>query len=456
MVELKISLRCSQPARKKTVYILNLISSFTGLKFTLTDDKADIIYGEADNEKALVIPFRELMAKSSIDSPVDWQHTDSKFKVMLPAYIANESININNSRLSFDLFQLMFRFLTTGLTNQKNPTWLSQNNAVCVYPVFDSYVEYFIQALKDLNKISQGFQRISPWPNGAKFALGLSHDIDIFKRKVAGSLVMLAKSIYTDEIPGGIKGSITGLADSLKAAVSGGLNPYMMIDKWFSIEGSATFFVFAGDRRSSKDPTYKPDDVYKVLTDCKSGKYEIGLHNGLGTWADKNELNELRNRLAELFGSEIHGLRPHYLDCRYPDFWRNAESYEYSSSVGSDTIAGFTGGINFPFFGFDFETGDAFDILEIPIGLMDGALFSEKDKSTREKIVETIIESCIANHGLLVLDWHTRTAYEPDFPGWLKTYCSILEKAKAAGAYLAPLNEINNRWRNHCASVFLS
>jgi len=456
MVELKISLRCSKSAREKTIYILNLISSFTGLKFIITDDKADIIYGEADNEKALVIPFRELMAINSIDPPDDWRHNDSKFRIMLPAYVANESININNFRLSFDLFQLMFRFLTTSLTNQKNPLWLAENKKACVSPMFDRYVEYFIQALKDSNIIQQSFQRISPWPNGASFALGLSHDIDIFKRKVAGSLVMLAKSIYSNKIPGGIKGSITGLADSMAATFSCKPNPYRMISRWLNIEDSAAFFVFAGDRRSLKDPTYKPDDVRRILGQYESSRYEIGLHNGIGTWADKDELNTLRNRLADLFKTEVHGIRPHYLDCRYPDFWKNAESYKYSSSVGSDTTAGFTCGINFPFWGFDFETGNTFDILEIPIGLMDGALFSEKNDSAREKIVDSIIESCIANHGLLVLDWHTRTAYEPDFPGWFETFRSILEKAKAAGAYIAPLNEINNRWRNYCASVSLS
>ena len=454
MIELTVGFKCPPAAEKKAIYILNLIASITGLRFKRTDTKPDITYGTGENSCGLCIPCIDYSINLN-----DWHLFNKKSRFILPEFISFNLFEVKERKIGLDILSLMFEFLRTGLENHKESIWSPdkiKSGSYYIYPFLNSYVDFFIQALKSSGLISEVFQNRSPWPNGAKYAIGLSHDIDIFKRKLFGSLAILAKSVYSDKIPGGVKGSLTGLADSVKTTLPGKTNPYRMTDKWLETDGHTTFFVYSGNRKSSLDPTYKPVDVYKVLGDYKNRPYEIGLHNGIGTWSNKSELESYKNRLSEIFNTEIHGLRPHYLDCSYPGYWDNAKSFAYSSSVGSDSIPGFTCGINFPFFGFDFETGDAIDILEIPIGIMDGALFSLSDKMIRERTIDHILKSCLINHGLLVLDWHNRTMYEPDFPGWLETYISILEKAKSAGAYIAPLNEINRRWRDHCVSVFLS
>jgi hypothetical protein len=464
MTELTCSLKCPVRAEKIAVYMLNLIASITGLRFRRVDGQADINYGEVCESESLVIPHRKIDEELGLSDPDSWNLLESgDFKIVLPGYIKSESalrqVNVHNGKIVFDLFLLMFNFLKTALSfHNRVPEFFQRfkTGNGCIFPIFEGYIEYFLQILKYCHKIPLDFQRKSPWPGGAVFALGISHDIDIFKRKFPGSVAMLMKSIFSDEIPGGVKGSLTGLFESVSTTLTGKTNPYSLIEKWFDIESEKTFFIHAGERWSPKDPTYDPQDVKRTLDRFNKDCFEVGLHNSIGTWVDKQKLKKQRDMLSDIFDRDIEGIRPHYLDCKYPDFWRNAEEFKYSSSVGSDTIPGFTCGINIPFFGFDFDTGDVLDILELPIGLMDCALFTANEKTVRERMIDELIDACISTHGLLVLDWHTRTAYEPDFPGWFETYCLILKKARSAGAFIAPLSKINNYWKSHCTSFFLS
>jgi len=456
MHSLTITFRCHGTAENRARYFLDLFSSITDIRFVPVSINADLIYGEPREDEQYRMAIKQV---DYVIEQADWALVDAKSRLILPSFVSPDLAQPSGRRLEFDIFSIMFEFMKTGLLNHGDPFWHPGRFSTTlryVYPFFDSYIDCLLGALKASALLPQDFSRPSPWPENAEFAVGLSHDIDIFRRKVPGSLVMLAKSVFSDEIPGGFAGSIRGLADSVTSMLPGVVNPYRQLSKWREIEDAATYFVFSGKRRSRKDPKYKPAHVARRLRQVDSKSYEIGLHNGIGTFGDPEHLAAQKQRLAETFKAEILGIRPHYLDCRYPAFWRSASDFEYASSVGSDAMPGFTSGINFPFFGFDFDTAERLDVLELPIGLMDCALFGIENDAVRERSVDTMIKTCRANHGLLVLDWHNRTAYEPDFPGWFNAYCSILEKARAEGAYLAPLGQIARWWRKRCASVFSS
>ncbi|MCP4583345.1 MAG: hypothetical protein GY839_17190 [candidate division Zixibacteria bacterium] len=453
MVELTINFRCPDKAEKRAIYVLNLMASITGIRFKRVDQKADIIYGESDDAERLLIPCIEYEINDN-----EWSLFSDRTRLILPGFIQPHSVKVNESKWGLDIFYLAYEFLSVGLSDPGGLKWSPdkiRTKLFYIYPFFDSFINLLIESLKSAKLIPAGFQKKSPWPNGAPFALGLSHDLDILRRRLPGGITMLAKSIFSGEIPGGVEGSARGILESMAKAVTFKKNPYNAFGKWFDIEDQATYFIFAGKRHSGKDPTYKPPKTFKDLSGYDNSKYEIALHNGIKTWHDNTELQRYQSILSDVFNRDIKGVRPHFLDFRLPVFWNNLNSFSYSSSVGSDDIPGFTAGINFPFFGFDFKSCRRHDILEIPIGLMDCALFSIKDTGVRERTLNEIINISIASHGLLVLDWHNRTAYRPDFPQWFETYSQILDKAKSVGAYIAPLGEIDIIWRKHCESVFL-
>jgi hypothetical protein len=376
----------------------------------------------------------------------------------LPKSVKTPLFDIAIGQFTFDLFSVMNCFLEYRLSehNKISDSKSDTDYEQFISPKFNAYFELLIRALKSKGKLPAHFKPLSPWPNNAPFALGLSHDIDILKRKIPGSVKILLKSITSKDIPGGVKGSIRGLADATISSLTGKTNPYQHFDKYLEKVTDCTFFVFAGKRLSPKDPTYTHGISGKMLSLWDSVVLEIALHNGIGSWRNKAELAVAKAMLEELIQPNIKGIRPHYLDCKFPDFWNNASFFDYSSTVGSDKIPGFTAGLNFPFWGFNFDTGEKINILEMPIGLMDCALFAIKDENRRQQALDNIIDACIANHGLLVIDWHNTSIYEPDYPGWFESYNYIIQKAKDNHAFMASLGKISDHWRNHCASVFLS
>ncbi len=454
MNRISIDFKCSELTRKKAIYVLNLISSITSIGFTISSTDPQIVYGEQSGNPKLHIPYIEYEATDE-----EWQLFTGRSRLVLPGFIQPVSLEVNDGKLGIDFFSLAYHFLEMGLADKKQERWspeLIDTRIRHVYPFFNSFVTVFVNTLKSSGCIHENYVLDSPWPNKAPLAIGLSHDLDIFKRRFFGSLGMLAKSVYSDDIPGGVGGSVKGLAHTMKSKVSAGGNPYNQFARWFGLEGRSTLFLFTGERKSGNDPTYKIKDVAKELAKHDSGKFEIAFHNGIGTSEEPNTLDRNKSELERQLDCEVRGIRPHYLDFELPSFWYNLERFGYSSSVGSDTIPGFTSGMNFPFYGFDLGTAEPLDILEIPIGLMDCALLEIKDPVLRERTIDDMLANCRDSQGLLVLDWHIRTAYEPDYPGWLAAYISILEKAKAQGAYIASLDEINGYWRNRCESVFLS
>lgn len=454
MHEITVSFNCSQDNLIKARYILNLVSSIASIKFKNVESNAQVIYGTDGDNARLHIPYIEYEFSDD-----EWQLSSSRTRLILPGFIQPQSLEVDGNKLGIDLFRLAFRFLALSLNNDAaldlSPGKI-KTNLRHVYPFFNSYVDLFLDSLKAAGILPANYRRMSPWPDQAPFAVGLSHDLDIHRRRLIGGIKILIRSIFSNDIPGGITGSVRGLTDTLRAYAFMDNNPYRQLRRWQEIDNKSTLFLFAGKRKSSQDPTYKVEKVARELRNFGNNKFEIAYHNGINTWDQAELLNANMEKLRQLFSAEITGIRPHYLDLKLPAFWKNANRFEYSSSVGSDTIPGFTGGLNHPFFGFDFETGESLDILELPIGIMDCALFKIRDKVLRERTISEIISNCKSHSGMLILDWHVRTAYEPDFPEWLDTYKSILNIARSNGAYIASLDEINRHWRKHCASVFLS
>lgn len=451
MAEVTIKFVCADEAKLKAIYVLNLISSITGVRFSGVDSDPDILYGESENACKLNIPYIDYQINIE-----DWGLFSGRNRLVLPQFIQPGAFKIEDHKLGLDLFGLMYRFLETGLKNIKSELWAPDKintNLRFTYPFFTSYIYFFIDSLKQSQIIHEGFQVVSPWPAYAPFAVGLSHDLDIFKRKIPGGLAMVLKAATSKDIPGNTGGSLKGLCDSVIKTLTFGKNPYDQYENWLNLDGKSTYFIFAGDRKSSKDPAY---DARKVGRRLKDLDLEIALHNGIGTWRNSDELANSQKKLSEIFNHPIEGIRPHYLDFGLPEYWMNGRNFKYSSAVGSDVIPGFSAGINFPMQGFELGSGEPLDIIELPIGMMDCAIFNIKEQNLRERTIQDIINCCNSTHGLLVLDWHNRTAYRPDFPGWFDAYISILSEAKAAGAYIAPLGEIDRYWRKHCKSVYLS
>jgi len=296
----------------------------------------------------------------------------------------------------------------------------------------------FVDALAEANLIEKPENKINLWPNNALFACAVTHDVDMIHRSVLGSL----KLCFKNNPPGGIR----GLIDSMKSTMGMIENPYNNFRKWIKIEDDlnikSTYFVFAGSRDHQFDPKYKLTDMSGSLNELKNNGYEIALHSGIKRGRGEN-ISRPKSDLTNVAECDITGLRPHYLSASLPDYWHSAKAagFLYSSCLGYDDQIGYFSKIDLPFVPFDLKLDKPIGIVEIPITLMDGGLFSGKYDEPEDSVKEFIMDVS-NNGGLLVLDWHQRVLYDPDYPGWGDTFKYTVNIAQENGGCFLQMDEI--------------
>ena len=318
-------------------------------------------------------------------------------------------------------------------------------------PTLSKIIYDFVRLLSDTGLIAKGARGITLWPKAYKFGLAVSHDIDIANRSVLGGVRIL----LNNALPGGIPSII----DSAIASIGLRRNPYDKVPEWLRLEKElgikSTFFIFAGNRVHANDPKYRLQKLAKSIDMIKSSGHEIALHTSIGSFNGDHILDS-KLSLEKFCNTNISGLRPHYLSAFFPEYWNEAlaAGFEYSSSLGFDDDIGFINGLDLPFLPYDNATGNPVHLLEIPIGIMDCGLIGINNANSQDVFErgKALIDETAANGGLIVLDWHQRTAYNRDYPGWLGLFLRLVQYAKEAGAYFTDMHEIVGIMKSHFGS----
>ncbi len=300
-----------------------------------------------------------------------------------------------------------------------------------------------VKSLAKAGIISRKSNEIDLWPDNRRFALVVTHDIDIARRSVKGSIRLLMKRLPA--------GRFKGFYDSVRSSFGDRRNPYDKISEWIKIENDlgikSTFFIFPGPRQHRDDPKYQLDMLSHSVEDIQRNGFELALHSGIECYEGDNLANS-RLRLENHTKSMITGLRPHYLSAHLPKYWRSAAGcgFSYSSCLGFDEAIGHFGGIDLPFVPFDREKDTAIDLVEIPIAIMDCGLIRDEAADSDEVISrgKDLIDTTAESGGMIVLDWHQRTLYNPDYPGWGELFRKITDYALRQGAYSATMGQISS------------
>jgi len=308
-------------------------------------------------------------------------------------------------------------------------------------PTLSEVIAKFVNILKDAGLIYPDFRPASLWPDSNSFALALTHDIDIVRRSVLGGIRLLWKR----HLPGGLG----AIFDSARAGLLNSPNPYDRICEWIRLETEiglkSTFFVFDGWRQHANDPKYKLDILSRDFDAIRSREFELALHTGIGCHSGEH-IAESKKSLEDSSGMVVYGLRPHYLSAFFAQYWKAAiaSGCSFSSSYGFDEEIGFLQGIDLPIIPFDAVAQKPLDIVEIPIAIMDCGLIGKLSAASEEVFErgKMLIERCARSGGLVVLDWHERTLYGRDYPGWGPLYFRLVEFALSKGAYVPLMSDI--------------
>ncbi|AKB18905.1 MULTISPECIES: polysaccharide deacetylase family protein [unclassified Methanosarcina] len=281
------------------------------------------------------------------------------------------------------------------------------------------------------------------YPDGKKFAVCLTHDID---------------AVYPDKLYP-IIGSIKALArrnltEAMKTPFSRihrKWNPCWNLREIVKLEAkydAKSSFYFLALNPEETDFNYNIRDLESELGFISDSGWEVGLHGGHESYKSLEDLKEKKRRVEEVLGKRIIGYRNHYLKFSVPETWEllSKAGFKYDTTLGYPDCAGFRNGMCHPFRPFNLNEGRQIDILEIPLVIMDRSLFKDYMRLDVKKAWECtkhLINTVERYNGVITILWHNNTCIEGEN---LKYYEKILEYCAGKNAWITSGEEIYNWW----------
>lgn len=302
---------------------------------------------------------------------------------------------------------------------------------------------------------------LAPWPDARRWAVALTHDLDVvalwpaFSALRLGELLARRQWRRAAQVAGAALGSLAG------HPVEEGVLRLLRLERdarvnstWFILCGRPTLrTVRAGD------VTYRADSpaARRILDAVRHAGHEIGLHGSFET-LDRPELfSTQRARLAELTGCPAIGVRQHFLRLspgRSEVAMANS-GFAYDSTCGFSDRNGFRSGIADVHAVTDSEGHCVPGLVEVPFCWMDRALSKYRGVENPGAWVADALDlarACRAVDGLWVGVWHPNLTPALGFPGAPDAYRRLVEQLLADEPYVATLARMV-RWRAARRSV---
>jgi peptidoglycan/xylan/chitin deacetylase (PgdA/CDA1 family) len=392
---------------------------------------------------------KNVLFSFSNDMPAMWKGYDKKNR---PYIVVN-----------FDLIKNIAYHLTRYEEYNNRDTdsyqrFLTSNNTLYHYKIHEyPVVDYLIDLLLNVLNLIKSNKLVKKkiWPSGKKYAVCLTHDVDYVKMKTITRLLYRTYGILRSNYR--LVERYQKLKElckiySLKEDI------FDNFDKWIEIESkygfhSSFYFISRSiieslisiDRRYSIKKKHLQDKIKELY---RKG-WEVGLHGYKNSYKNLSHEKQL---LQSVLGSDIIGLRQHYLRIRIPETWRYYEKIgiKYDTSLGFYDNVGFRAGTSYPFKPFDIENNCTIDILVIPLIIMDGSFlyWNCKDhyKTTIDKFIK--LKKIVSYYGgVLTLLWHQEYFNDFELPFIKKSYIEILQILKEDNnAFVGSGIEIYNSW----------
>lgn len=323
--------------------------------------------------------------------------------------------------------------------------------ATTTRPAVDAYRE---QVAGELRRLGIPFQRRT-W-GGAAWAFCPTHDVDYLRKWRKG---MVYREIVLNFLGNQRRATPGRRLRRLGRFLRDWLRPGDVYRAAFerlhheTIErgGTATFFLKTG-AHGPHDVFYAPDDPYlrQRIHALEDSSFEIGLHPSYYAHTHLEYLNEEHRRLAEAVTQRPVSVRQHYLRHEAPATPRlhQAAGFRIDSSLGFAECEGFRHATCLPFQRFDLQANAPMDLWEMPLALMESAVFNRRALSIDEalRVTADILQTCRRFGGVAVMLWHNVLWDELDHPDWGLHFIETLDAAEAEGARIASLRDALTSW----------
>lgn len=282
------------------------------------------------------------------------------------------------------------------------------------------------------------------YPDGKKFAVCLSHDIDFV---CPGMLNTAARTIKALK-----KGQFAQASILPFSRINKTWSPLWNFRQIMELEenyGAKSTFYFLTLDPGNEDYTFNIEELEGKLGHISDRGWEVGLHGGHEAYNNPIEIKSKKQKLEKALKKEVMGYRNHYLRFKTPKTWEFLADagFSYDSTFGYHDCAGFRNGMCHPFSPYNLNTGKEIDILEIPLSIMDTTLFNQMhlDFNQAWKLTEKLIDTVEFHRGVLTVLWHN-TYMQGDY---LEFYKKILQCCTEKGAWAASGAEVYRWWKNN-------
>jgi hypothetical protein len=294
------------------------------------------------------------------------------------------------------------------------------------------------------------------WPDGATFAVALTHDVDSVRRWTRIGMRGAAARLKSDLLDGRARAAVreaTGLALAPVHRARGS-DPNWRFDAIVAesrrrgARGS-TFFVLGGhsDPHDGASPDTYAQLRPELVALLRGVGAEVGLHGSYAAAVDVERLAGER-RVLESAGDAINGQRYHYLRV---DPFRNLQpladlGFTYDTSLGFSDAVGFRAGIARPFRPWNFAREAPLDIVEVPLALMDVTLAEPRYLGLRARDawarIERLLDWAAANRAGFSVLWHPDRFDAPTAGGWDRVFFRLIDAVHQRGGVCMSAGEL--------------
>jgi peptidoglycan/xylan/chitin deacetylase (PgdA/CDA1 family) len=269
--------------------------------------------------------------------------------------------------------------------------------------------------------------------------VAVTHDVDRAKKTY---------HYFTKTVKAVFRGSLGASVYQVKSLFTG-KNPYWTFDDLLEIlnkyQIKSTFFFL---NESMKFNPISPGNwalslgryniqskkIRDEIRRLKSEGHEIGVHGSFNSYKDLNLLKKEKSVLEDILGETIIGIRQHHLNLA-ENTWelQKKAGFKYDSSWGLNFSIGVEDDKTVPFKPFKDE------FLVVPMSIMDAPFVSSEIKWRQFDEMIALVEK---NNGVLVLNWHTDSLNDDEFPGYRSDFVKMLQILQSKNAEFFTMTQV--------------
>jgi hypothetical protein len=285
------------------------------------------------------------------------------------------------------------------------------------------------------------------WPDGKKFAVCLTHDVDELSKTyqwISRPLRFLARRDFP-----GFKDQINSFLQKIR-----GIEPYFTYDDIMRIEHDlgvkSTYFILkeSGHANLSSKKTWylygrnrslQSQKMRTLIRSLQSNGDEIAIHGSYFSYKNPLLLTDETRELEQIINDKVIGTRQHNLNLDVPTTWQYQANagLKYDTTLGFKDTIGFRWGTSFPFFPNTIEK--PIPLLEIPLIIMDICLENLRNK---ESDCLQLADEVERYRGVLTLLWHPPVFNPLEYRDAREIYIKINQYCQEKGAWITRARDI--------------